>query len=50
MMNLICLMLLIQFLDIEDCFEFIIKKQETLAENPPIQIHPNKIKTRIFLK
>ena len=34
--------------DIEDYFEFIIKKQETLAENPPIQIYPNKIKNRIF--
>ena len=30
--------------------EFIIKKQETLAENPPIQIYPNKIKNRIVFK
>ena len=36
--------------DIQDYFEFIIKKQETLAENPPIQIYPNKIKNRISLK
>ena len=36
--------------DIQDYFEFIIKKQETLAENPPIQIYPNKIKSRISLK
>ena len=33
--------------DIQDCFEFIIKKHETLAENPPIKIYPNKIKNRI---
>ena len=30
--------------DIQDCFEFIMKKHETLSENPPIQIYPNKIK------
>ena len=36
--------------DIQDYFEFIIKKHETLTENPPIQIHPNKIKTRIIFK
>ena len=36
--------------DIQDCFEFIIKKHETLAENSPIQLYPNKIKTRIFFK
>ena len=30
---------------IQDYFEFIIVKQETLTENPPIQIYPNKIKT-----
>ena len=36
--------------DIQDYFEFIIKKHETLAENPPIQIHPNKIKHRIVFK
>ena len=33
--------------DIQDYFEFIIKKHETLAENPPIQIYPNKIKNRM---
>ena len=27
--------------DIQDCFEFIIKKRETLRENPPVQISPN---------
>ena len=36
--------------DIQDYFEFIIKKHETLTENPPIQIHPNKIKNRIVFK
>ena len=29
--------------DIQDDFEFIIKKHETLTENPPIQIYANKI-------
>ena len=32
--------------DIQDYFEFI----ETLTENPPIQIYPNKIKNRIVFK
>ena len=32
------------FSDIKYYFEFIIKKHETLTENPPIQIYPNKIK------
>ena len=36
--------------DIQDYFEFIIKKHETLTENPPIQIYPNKIKKRIVFK
>ena len=29
--------------DIQDYFEFIIKKHETLTKNPSIQIYPNKI-------
>ena len=33
--------------DIQDYFEFIIKKHETLTENPPVQIYVNKIKNRI---
>ena len=33
--------------DIQDYFEFIIKKHEVLTENPSIQIYPNKIKNRI---
>ena len=36
--------------DIQDYFEFIIRKHETLAENPPVQIYPNKIKNRIVFK
>ena len=36
--------------DIQDYFEFIIKKHETLTENPPIQIYRNKIKSRIIFK
>ena len=35
--------------DIQDYFEFIIKKHETF-ENPPIQIYPNKIRNRIVFK
>ena len=33
--------------DIQDYHEFIIKKHETLTENPPVEIYPNKIKNRI---
>ena len=36
--------------DIEDYFEFIIKKHETLTENPPVKIYPKKIKNRIVFK
>ena len=36
--------------DIQDYFEFIIKKHETLTENLPIEIYPNKIKNRIVFK
>ena len=36
--------------DIQDYFEFIIRKHETLAENPPVQIYPNKIKNRIVFR
>ena len=35
---------------IQDYFEFIIKKHETLPENPPVQIYPNKVKNRIVFK
>ena len=36
--------------DIQDYFEFIIKKHETLTENPPVQVYPNEIKNRIVFK
>ena len=36
--------------DIQDNFEFIMNKHETLTENPPVQIYPNKIKKRIIFK
>ena len=36
--------------DIQDYFEFVIQKHETLNENPPVQIYPNKIKNRIVFK
>ena len=36
--------------DIQDYFEFIIKKHETLAENLPVQIYQNNIKNRIDFK
>ena len=35
---------------IQDYLEFIVKKDDTLTENPPIQIYPNKIKNRIVFK
>ena len=36
--------------EIQDYFEFIIRKYETLTENPPVLIYPNKIKNRIVFK
>ena len=36
--------------NIQDYFEFIIKKHEALTENPKIQIYPSKIKSRIVFK
>ena len=36
--------------DIQDNFEYIIKKHETIENNPPVQIHVNKIKKRIVFK
>ena len=36
--------------DIQNYFEYIIKKHETLTENPPVQIYLNKIKNRIVFK
>ena len=37
-------------LDIQDYFVYIIKKHETIADNPPVQISTNKIKNRIVFK
>ena len=36
--------------DIQDYFEYIIKKHETFADNPPVQIYVNKIKNRVVFK
>ena len=36
--------------DMQDYFEIIIKKHETLTENPPVQIYVNRTKNTIFLK
>ena len=36
--------------DIQDYFEFIIKKHEILIEDPPVEIYPTKIKNRIVFK
>ena len=36
--------------DIQDYFEFIIKKHEKLTDNPPIKIYSSKIKNRIVFK
>ena len=47
---LIYLMVLFLFADIQDYFDFIIKKHENLTENPPIKIYPNKIKNRITFR
>ena len=36
--------------DIQDYFEYIIKKRETIVDNPIAQIYVNKIKNRIVFK
>ena len=36
--------------DIQDYFEYIIKKHETRANNPPLQIYVSRIKNRIVFK
>ena len=36
--------------DIQDYFEFIIKKHENLTKNLPVQIYPNKLKTELLSK
>ena len=50
MMNLICMMDHVLLQTLQEYIEFIIKKHETLAENPRLQIYPNKIKNRIVFK
>ena len=36
--------------DIQDYFEYIIKKHETVTDNPPIRIYVNKIENRITFR
>ena len=36
--------------DIQNYFEYVIKKHETIADNPPVQIYVDKIKNRIVFK
>ena len=36
--------------DIQDYFEYIIKKHEAIADNSPVQICVNKIKNRLVFK
>ena len=36
--------------NVQNYFEYIIKKHETIANNPPVQIYINKIKNRIVFK
>ena len=36
--------------NIQNYFKFIMKKHETLTENPPVEIYPNKIKSRIIFE
>ena len=36
--------------EIQDYFEYITKKHETIADNPPVQIYISKIKNRIVFK
>ena len=50
MILLIYLMVLILNDDIQDYFEYIITKHETLSEDLPNEIYPNKIKNRIVFK
>ena len=38
------------FSDIQDYFEYIIRKHETFTDNPPVQIYVNKIKSRIVFE
>ena len=49
MMNLICLMVLFYFRH-SRLFWYIVKKHETIADDPPVQIYVNKIKNRIVFE
>ena len=49
MMSLICPMSYSVF-DIQDYFEYIIKKHEAITDNPPVQIYVNQIKNSIVFK
>ena len=48
MVNLIYPMEIYSVSDIQDYFECIIKKHETIADNPSVQIYVNKIKNIVF--
>ena len=52
MVNLICLMdhTVFQTFTTIEYFEYIIKKHETIGDNPPVQIYVNKIENMIFFK
>ena len=43
-------MMILIYVIVLNYFEFVIKKHETLIENPLIQMYPNKIKNRIVFK
>ena len=51
-MNLIYLMdhILFETFNIIIIQEYIIKKHETIADNPPVQIYVNKIKNKIVFE
>ena len=36
--------------DIQNCFEHIVKKHETMTNQPPIQVHVNRIKNGVTFK
>ena len=36
--------------DIQYYFDYVIKRFDTVADNPPVQIYVNKVKNRIFFK
>ena len=52
MMNLLCLMdhNLFHLSDIQDYFECIIKKHETIANNPSLEIYVIRVKKGLVLK